>query len=989
MRERTPLKENTELRFTNTEGGDMVFVVTDVVGYGGSCLVYNGYYRNHAGGKNVVRIKECYPYSLHLKRGDNGELLVTDKEQKIFEEYKSRMRVSFDVANEFHESAGLTNVTTNVFDRYEGNETVYVVESYVEGTTLSNATFTSLAEVLKTVISVGKSIEKIHDRGYLYLDIKPENILIYPETSELVQLFDFDSMLSWNQEHALTEYRVSYSNGFAPLEQRTGNRCEIGKHTDVYSLGALLFYLLFERTPKTMDCGVDVEYDYTKMVWDELYQNRVYKELTTFFHHTLQIYFKDRYPDMHSAIVQLEEIEKYSAMPVPFICSTHVQKQEDVVGREGDCTVLSKWYQSGEKVLFVSGMGGIGKSTIVRKFLVDHGDIIDNIVYLQYKHSLLETIVDDSEFAISGCEKDEEESAEEYFIRKMHVAKVLAENTQSLLVIDNYEGMPDEIFLQILDANLSVIVVTRSNMEGSGYRQHKVKALSEKKDLKRLFENNMGTRLDKEELQQLDEIVEMVEGHTLTLVLIARQIAKSYLTLQEASHLLRERGVSAMAPEKVEYVQDGALFYDRIASIIRSIFDISNLSYDKRKCLKILTIFVPFGIKVEEFRDLLEFESYDEINELEALGWLEIRDRTVQMHPLIQETIRQLEWTEEYRRVALREMNLLHSNLQSAERVGEQVLSIAKAVLTNCGNDSSMQRMTIYKELMFSTLMHLPKDQERFIIEGAEQLISDSDCINPDEIIELYDYLVYLLCQKEAYEMAKKYLVRAWDFAEMWKDPYIYGRYYDMLGDFYDSLLNGEYCSLDSAAKEQMKALWKAQEQAIRYMKKAKHKKAKDQHMKYLLSQVLLMIRRTPEKKQKSKRWLRDISSVLEKNALEDVELHFIYNMAWAWYYTLCEAKEESVLAYLYNAYKLNEQRSISDLDWVDDYYIPAANMMFELGNAEQALDWLTSAYDICSTHEEVVPYVRKMRDLLSYQLEVCQEMEDAERKESILEKMK
>jgi len=36
MKERKPLKLNTELRFTNYAGGDMHFFVGDVIGFGGS-----------------------------------------------------------------------------------------------------------------------------------------------------------------------------------------------------------------------------------------------------------------------------------------------------------------------------------------------------------------------------------------------------------------------------------------------------------------------------------------------------------------------------------------------------------------------------------------------------------------------------------------------------------------------------------------------------------------------------------------------------------------------------------------------------------------------------------------------------------------------------------------------------------------------------------------------------------------------------------------
>ena len=249
MKERKPLKLNTELRFTNYAGGDMHFWVVDVLGFGGSCIVYDGYYINNAGARSTVRIKECYPYKLHLTRNDREELIVPDKESEKFEIYKDRIRKSFEIANELHEAAGLTNYTANVFDIYEANNTVYIISSYVEGKILSNIEFNSLRDTVRTVISVAKCIEQIHKKGYLYLDIKPENILVYDDTFELVQLFDFDAVIPIGMGEDITENRISYSKGFAPIEQKSGNMSGIGKHTDVYSIGALLFYLLFGQTP--------------------------------------------------------------------------------------------------------------------------------------------------------------------------------------------------------------------------------------------------------------------------------------------------------------------------------------------------------------------------------------------------------------------------------------------------------------------------------------------------------------------------------------------------------------------------------------------------------------------------------------------------------------------------------------------------------------------------------------------------------------------
>lgn len=988
MRERKSLKSNTDVRFTNHTGGEMHYVVGEVIGMGGSCLVYDGYYINNAGTKNTVRIKECYPYKLHIHREENGNLIVAENEKAKFEEYKQRIRKSFDIANGFHQTSGLTNLTSNVFDRYEANNTVYIVSSYTEASTLVEIEPESLSEAIRTVISVSKSVEKMHDNGYLYLDVKPENVLTYRETPDLIQLFDFDSVVPIEADENLTDYRISYSMGFAPIEQKMGRMLQIGKHTDVYSIGALLFYLLFGRTPKATDCGFDVSYDYKKLKWNMLYQQKVYKELTVFFNHTLQAYYKDRYQTVTEVISQLETILKYADLPVPFICTDYVSNGGRVIGREKECREIEEWYSGKSNLLFVTGMGGIGKSTIVRKFAIDNRERFDNLIYIQYKDSIIETVVDDMQLCINGYEKREDETSREYFLRKMKAAKELTDDTESVLIVDNFSGTIDSDFLELLKVKWKVIVVTRSDMSETGYDCHKIEAFRIKEEQYKLFEDNMGRKIVAEEYRKLDRIIEMVAGHTLALVLVARQIARSLIDIDTALRLVETNGIAGMAPEKVKYMQDGKEHYDRISAIIKAVYDVSVLSEDKKKCLKILSLFEVKGIGIKDFREILKLESLDDIHELVDLGWIELSDNQVSMHPLIQETMHQIPWTSEYRKIALDEMHMLFKAIKQNGKQEElfdykklrNALNTSKSVLLHCGKDSILSNEKVYKDLLFITLINTPKDQDEYVIGNCEKLFRDKDNVNPYSIIELYDYVVYLLCQKPDYKDANKYLDKAKSFAHKWKDNYIWGIYYDMLMDFYEAMLNGAYYSEDKNEVSLMNKMFVTMNKAIRHMGKSKHEKAKKQYAKYVLGKATLMIRISPWKSRKIKSLIISTKKIIEENTLDYAEVRSVYYMVWAWYYTLCEPDLNAVLMNLKEAESIDKERHTSELDEVDYFYIPAANMMCELGEIESTLELLGEAYKICDKHKEEIPFIRKKLDLLEYQLQVSFEEDDIER---------
>lgn len=1034
MKERIHLKPNTELRFQNHAKGMMHFVVTDVLGEGGSCIVYNGYYLNNTNTKTTVRIKECYPYKLHLERDEDNFLLVSEGEEKLFLEYKERVVRSFEVANELHESSGLNNFTSNMYDIYEANNTVYIVSSYVEGNTVAEVHIDSLASAVRVALSVAKCIYKIHKRGYLYLDIKPDNIFLFEATYDIIQLFDFDSVIPIGCKEAITNYKLSYSMGFAPLEQKKGIMAQIGPHTDVYSLGALLFYMLFGKAPKPLDCGMTAEYDFDKLVFGSSHQNKVYKELTSFFRKTLQAYSLDRYQDMASAVEQLEVILRYVDLPVPFICSTYVSNIGTVVGRNEECSILKEWIRSDEEVIFVTGMGGIGKSTIVRKFVGENRDEWDHVIYLKYKNTICDTIADDMQFCISGYERDEEESAKDYFVRKLKAAKELSNGSSTLLIVDNFDGRLDVDFESLLRLRWKIIFVTRSVMSGINYPCMKVERFRDNEDLKTLFENNLGKRLDQIDGRRFNRIVEKVCGHTLVLVLIAKQISKSYLSFEEAYNLVESNGFAEIAPEMVDYEHDGNRFHDKISGIIMAICNTSALSDAEKKCLKITSMFAGVGIGIKEAKELIWLKSLDDINNLKELGWIEIAENEIQMHPLIQETVYHLEWTEECRVIAISKMEELFKqiklngkqedypkklyernkkikqNMEQAEItdkiitkmlakkgiVGEvalerimysdgcaldtksfyHLLDISKSVIAACVWDKNLCDEKIYKDLLYVTLINLPKDQEDYVIYKADTLFGDESCRNPYALMELYDYVVYLLCQKEDYESARKYLDAAKSFATGWRDHYVWGLFYDMQNDFYEALLDGAYCSQDEDDESILRLLEESVEQSIKHMKKSRHESAKLYYAKFVLGKASLLIRVRPEKDRYIKKLIDMVIPIIAVNALEYAEVRAVFHMVCAWYYALCELNEEKMILHLGKAKEIDAHRKISELDKIDYYYIPAANIMCEIERNDYSIFFLKEAYAICDTHKDSLPYIRKKLDLLSYQLEVfyCEE---------------
>ena len=278
---RCALNKGTKLTLHNSEGGLVSYIIQKEIGRGGSCIVYDASYTDNLGNPKLVRVKECYPHALKLTRREDGSLEADERDQQDFEIHKCRLIDAYQQNHDLFSLPALSNYVSNTSDIYEQGGTVYIVSTWSNSETLEDHHCMSLRECALLLASAGRVVQRIHEAGYLYLDLKPENILTITGSTDLVQLFDFDSMVSMADLAKQKAVRASYTKGFAPLEQQTGKLRKLGWHSDVYSLGAVLFYEMWGHTPTAFDCDTSATFDFERMAFAGTYQDRLYRELNT------------------------------------------------------------------------------------------------------------------------------------------------------------------------------------------------------------------------------------------------------------------------------------------------------------------------------------------------------------------------------------------------------------------------------------------------------------------------------------------------------------------------------------------------------------------------------------------------------------------------------------------------------------------------------------------------------------------------------------
>ncbi|HVO59636.1 MAG TPA: serine/threonine-protein kinase [Terriglobales bacterium] len=128
----------------------------------------------------------------------------------------------------------------------------YIVMEYVEGVPLTEYCKThecSLERRLQLFRQVCEAVQYAHSHAVIHRDLKPSNILVKQDGS--VRLLDFGIAkhledLDAPVEQTMTGLRLM-TPAYAAPEQIRGDR--VGIHTDVYSLGVILFELLTGELP--------------------------------------------------------------------------------------------------------------------------------------------------------------------------------------------------------------------------------------------------------------------------------------------------------------------------------------------------------------------------------------------------------------------------------------------------------------------------------------------------------------------------------------------------------------------------------------------------------------------------------------------------------------------------------------------------------------------------------------------------------------------
>ncbi len=274
-----------------------------------SCIVYEAIYMDSIGSVHNIRIKECYPNYLSISRTKEGELLPFRGNEDKFELIKEKFIQIYQKNIIIRSTLHFRNLVIDYTEIIYFNNTIYIIIVLDKGISYKTYEEQSLKELLVHIKSLAKLIQVYHKEGYVHLNIKPENVFILQKVEDKLLLFDFNSFISYEELKDNGRFWLSFSDGFSAPELIQGKINKIGRHTDIYSIGALTFYKMFGKKVTLENCRISSIYNFEEMKFaSKEYQDELYKMLEKFFRKTLSTSIISRWKDMEEVIEQLEDL---------------------------------------------------------------------------------------------------------------------------------------------------------------------------------------------------------------------------------------------------------------------------------------------------------------------------------------------------------------------------------------------------------------------------------------------------------------------------------------------------------------------------------------------------------------------------------------------------------------------------------------------------------------------------------------------------------
>lgn len=270
---------------------DSRYRILDCIGIGGFGIIY---LCQDLQLQRLAAVKEYFPQEW----AERDEQYVDVKKSQMVEAFRYGLQSFYKEARIMAKFIHTPHVVT-LYDLMEANDTVYLVMEYITGTSIGremrarNYQPYEPKEMVNMLLPVMDALEALHEEKIIHSDISPGNIM----RSEKNEVFLIDmgaAKYALDSQPALSAafLKLDYA---APEQYRTaqeGIPKDEGPWTDVYALGATMYYLLTGQKP--MDVMQRLSGEQADVVLPESCKLQQAEQWTQLLNHAMALEIKER-----------------------------------------------------------------------------------------------------------------------------------------------------------------------------------------------------------------------------------------------------------------------------------------------------------------------------------------------------------------------------------------------------------------------------------------------------------------------------------------------------------------------------------------------------------------------------------------------------------------------------------------------------------------------------------------------------------------------
>lgn len=311
------------------------------------------------------------------------------------------------------------------------------------------------------------------------------------------------------------------------------------------------------------------------------------------------------------------------------------------LGRKTELAWIGDELKKGTKPVVIAGLGGVGKTALAVEFRKGWRG---QVYFARFDTSFTRTLADSVGMAIPPQERrglNEEQTAE------LALSYLRRCEKGDLLIVDNAEVAGkswaeltrDPFYEKLRRLPMAVLMTTRHRDTGGRWLGR-----LDQEDLREIFRRHEVNISEGE----MDALIDAVDGHTMTVDMIARTIRESWGDVTAETILTAMETSTLHAGDFDDIENDHDPEQGKIYAHLRALFDLSRISEDGKHALRCATLLPQTGMDEALFRHALTDGAAQAIKLLEKKGWVDRKEGKVTIHPVVRLVCRtELKPTEE------------------------------------------------------------------------------------------------------------------------------------------------------------------------------------------------------------------------------------------------------------------------------------------------------------------------------------------------------